>query len=150
MNQDRPFHTSPQTSGIPWRAITPALLAIALASSLLSVRARAATTDDAEKGKGVQIRVSFGPALSMTPLDGRLLVMLSTDPKEEPRFQINDSAKTQQIFGIDVSGLRGDQEVLIDSTASGYPVESLRLVPPGHYRAQALFHLYETFHRGDG
>ena len=61
--------------------------------------------DDSEKGKGIQIRVSFGPELSKTPLDGRLLVVLSTDTKEEPRFQISDGAKTQQIFGIDVNGL---------------------------------------------
>ena len=52
--------------------------------------------------------------------------MFSTDSKDEPRFQINDSPKTQQIFGIDVNGLRPDQEVVIDSTASGYPLESLR------------------------
>src|SRR5262249_14782582 len=50
------------------------------------------------KSEGPEIRVSFGPELSKTPLDGRLLVMLSTDPKDEPRFQISDSTKTQQIF----------------------------------------------------
>ncbi len=85
-----------------------------------------------------------------TPLDGRLLVMFSTDPKEEPRFQINDGPKTQQIFGIDVNGLQPDQDAVIDSTASGYPLESLRRLPPGSYRVQALIHLYETFHRSDG
>ena len=41
-----------------------------------------------------------------TPLDGRLLVMFSTDSKDEPRFQINDGPKTQQIFGIDVNDLQ--------------------------------------------
>ena len=56
--------------------------------------------------------------------------MFSTDPKEEPRFQINDGPKTQQIFGIDVNGLRPDQEAVVDSTALGYPLESLRLLPP--------------------
>ena len=34
--------------------------------------------------------------------------------------------------------------------AAGYPLESLRQVHSGHYRAQALLHLYETFHRADG
>ena len=57
--------------------------------------------------------------------------MLSTDPKDEPRFQINDSPKTQQIFGIDVDGLQPEQEAVIDATVLGYPVESLRQVPPG-------------------
>ena len=47
-----------------WRAITAALLAIAVAPSLWAARARAAVSDDREKGKGIQIRVSFGPELS--------------------------------------------------------------------------------------
>ena len=119
MNQDRPFYSRPRISALPWRAITSALPAIALASSLLGANARAAAVDDAEKGKGIQIRVSFGPELSKTPLDGRLLVMLSTDTKEEPRFQISDGAKTQQIFGIDVNGLPAGQEAVIDSNDLG-------------------------------
>ena len=79
---------------------------------MLGTSAGAAAGQDPEKSKGTQFRVSFGAELSKTPLDGRLLVMLSTDPKDEPRFQINDSPKTQQIFGIDVDGLRPDQEVV--------------------------------------
>ena len=39
---------------------------------------------------------------------------------------------------------------MIDEKALGYPLESLRLVPPGKYRVQALLHKYETFHRADG
>ncbi len=99
---------------------------------------------------GPEVHVSFGPEVSKTPLDGRLLVMLSTDPKDEPRNQINDSTKTQQIFGIDVNGLMPEEEAKIDGSVLGYPVESLRQVPPGKYRIQALLHKYETFHRGDG
>ena len=72
--------------------------------SPLSTSAAAAADKDG-KNTGLEIHVSFGPDQSKTPLDGRLLVMLSTDPKDEPRFQINDSPKTQQIFGIDVDGL---------------------------------------------
>jgi hypothetical protein len=109
---------------------------------------RVATADD--RDSGLQVRISVGPELSKAPLDGRLLVVLSTDPKEEPRFQINDSTKTQQIFGIDVDGLQPDQEATIDQSALGYPVDSLREVPPGKYHIQALLHKYETFHRADG
>ena len=58
--------------------------------------------------------------------------------------------RTQQIFGIDVDGLAPGQDAVIDETALGYPLESLRLVPPGKYRVQALLHKYETFHRADG
>src|SRR5205807_6965073 len=65
-------------------------------------------------------------------------------------FQISDGPKTQQICGIDVDALAPEQEAVIDETVLGYPVESLRQVPPGRYRVQALLHKYETFHRADG
>jgi hypothetical protein len=98
----------------------------------------------------VEIRVSFGPEHSAQPLDGRLLVLLSTDGKNEPRFQISENTRTQQIFGIDVDALAPDREAVIDESALGYPVESLGLVPPGKYHVQAVLHRYETFHRADG
>jgi hypothetical protein len=131
-------------------ARVPCILAIALASSVLAVSASARPPDDAQKDRGTQVRVSFSSEIRKTPLDGRLLVMFSSDPKDEPRLQITDGPKTQQVFGIDINDLRPDQEVVVDSSAAGYPLESLRLLPPGHYRAQALIHLYETFHRSDG
>ena len=84
------------------------------------------------------------------PLDGRLLVMFSTDQEAEPRTQINDSPKSQQIFGIDVNDLKPDHDVIVDSSVLGYPLESLNLIPAGKYHVQALVHLYETFHRSDG
>jgi hypothetical protein len=130
--------------------VASAFGAIALASALLVTSTRAAGADDSQKSKGMVFRVSFGADVSKTPLDGRLLVMLSTDQKVEPRFQINDSPTTQQIFGIDVDSLRPGQEAQIDSSSLGYPKESLRQVPPGNYRVQALLHVYETFHRSDG
>jgi hypothetical protein len=98
----------------------------------------------------IRIRVSFDPKVSSQPLDGRLLVILSTDDKDEPRFQINEGLNTQQIFGIDVDGLAPGQEAVIDEKALGYPLESLGQVRPGRYRIQALLHKYETFQRADG
>ncbi len=106
--------------------------------------------DHSQKAPAVQIRVSFKKDIRNTPLDGRLLVMFSTDPKDEPRFQINDGPKTQQIFGLDVNDLQPDAEIAVDSSALGYPLENLHLLPAGKYRVQALIHLYETVHRSDG
>jgi hypothetical protein len=110
----------------------------------------AAAAEERPSAGDVTIRVRFGPEVSKTPVGGRLLVMLSTDEKDEPRFEISDSTKTQQVFGIDVDGLQPEQEVTIDATTLGYPLESLRLIPPGKYRIQAVLHKYETFHRADG
>ncbi len=94
--------------------------------------------------------VSFPKTRSDKPLDGRILLILSTDASEEPRMQINDTPKTQIIFGIDVDGMLPGQTRIVDASAAGYPIKSLRDVPPGDYYVQAVLHLYETFHRADG
>ncbi len=41
-------------------------------------------------------------SISDKPLDGRLLLLLSTATSGEPRFQISDDEGTQQVFGVDV------------------------------------------------
>src|SRR2546427_8916773 len=99
---------------------------------------------------GARFAISFPAARSAAPLDGRVLLMLSTDTTAEPRFQISDGPNTQLIFGIDVEGLRPGQDAVIDAGAFGYPLESIAQVPPGRYRVQALLNRYETFHRSDG
>ncbi|MGA9303863.1 MAG: hypothetical protein WBW31_00530 [Candidatus Sulfotelmatobacter sp.] len=94
--------------------------------------------------------VSFPKTRSDNPLDGRILLILSTDASDEPRMQINDTPKTQIIFGTDVDGMLPGQVRIVDASAAGYPIKSLRDVPPGEYYVQAVLHRYETFHRSDG
>ncbi len=85
-----------------------------------------------------------------TSYDGRLLVMLSTDPDNEPRFQISDGLSTQLIFGKDVDGWEAGEAERVDALAYGYPIESLTEVPAGTYYVQALLNRYDTFRRADG
>jgi hypothetical protein len=94
--------------------------------------------------------VSFPGRLSGQPLDGRLLLVLSTDPSDEPRNQIDDSPRSQIVFGVTVDGWQPDHPQLVDNTAWGYPIRSLKDVPPGDYFVQAVLNKYETFHRADG
>src|SRR5271169_1055530 len=94
--------------------------------------------------------ISFPAARSSQPLDGRVLLCLSTDDSDEPRNQINDTPKSQIVFGVTVDGLKPGQPVIIDEKAWGYPIRSLRDVPPGEYTVQAVLNKYETFHRSDG
>jgi Putative esterase len=99
----------------------------------------------------LRFSISVAADKAKEPLDGRVLVFLSKDPSDEPRFQISDTGlKTQQVFGVDVEGFRPGQEAVIDAGVLGYPLESLAEVPAGTYTVQALLHKYETFHRGDG
>ncbi|MCB0664455.1 MAG: hypothetical protein KDC80_01475, partial [Saprospiraceae bacterium] len=83
-------------------------------------------------------------------LNGRLLVLLSTDDTSEPRFQISDGPQTQMVFGIDVENWPADDPISVQNDAYGYPLETLREVPPGEYYVQALFNRYEYFDRSDG
>jgi hypothetical protein len=99
---------------------------------------------------GQSFTVSFPQTQNARPLDGRLLLLLSTDPSEEPRMQIDDTPRTQMIFGVNVEGLAPGAAATVDATAFGYPIRSLKDVPPGEYTVQAVLNLYETFHRSDG
>jgi hypothetical protein len=87
---------------------------------------------------------------SQAALDGRMLLMISADSTQEPRFQITDDADTQLLFGINVDGLKPGEVAMIDGAVLGYPLRSLSELTPGWYWVQALLHRYETFHRKDG
>lgn len=101
------------------------------------------------------IVASAAPAFRVTapgqsaPLDGRLLLLLSTDPSTEPRFQINDGPSSQMVFGMDVENWKPGAVVRI-AGEFGYPVRTLAEVKAGKYQVQAVLHKYETFRRADG
>ena len=94
--------------------------------------------------------VSFPAKISNESFDGRLILMLSKNNKEEPRFQIADGPSSQLAFGMDVENWKAGTVRTFTSNFFGYPIESLKDVPKGEYYVQALLHKYETFHRKDG
>jgi hypothetical protein len=121
---------------------------LVLASAALFVAATPAPDPATPK-----LRFAIGVAADKAtePLDGRVLLFLSKDPGDEPRFQVTDTGlKTQQVFGVDVEGFRAGQTAVVDAKVLGYPLESLGDVPRGTYTVQALLHRYDTFERGDG
>jgi hypothetical protein len=122
------------------------LAALGLALLLAAIGGQAGP--DAQSG--LRFEVTYPATLSPGPIDGRVLVMLSTESDGEPRFQINDSPRTQQVFGVDVEGLKPGQPAVVGTATLGYPIESLAQVPAGTYTVQALLHKYETFRRADG
>jgi len=97
-----------------------------------------------------QVAVSFPASLSAKPLDGRMLLVFSNDASAEPRMQVDDTPKSQMVFGVTVDGLKPGQPVVFDDTASGYPVGKISEIPEGTYTVQAVLNVYETFHRADG
>ncbi|HPP24748.1 MAG TPA: hypothetical protein PK973_08210 [Candidatus Saccharicenans sp.] len=98
----------------------------------------------------LKFAISFPAERSASPLDGRLLLLISTDNKKEPRFSINDSAGTQQVFGVDVEGMAAGTAAIIDGTAFGYPRHSLAAIEPGEYWVQGVLNIYQTYHLKDG
>ncbi len=92
----------------------------------------------------LQIAVSFSEELSAEPLDGRVLLLVSTDDAREPRFQVSGSLGSMQVFGVDVDGLAPGAEALFDASVFGHPVRSLADLKAGEYFVQALLHKYET------
>ena len=97
-----------------------------------------------------RFEISFPDEQSKEALDGRILLMVSTDGSQEPRFQISEGPNTQLIFGIDVNGLKPGKSAVIDESVFGYPLYNISEIPSGEYWVQALLHIYETFHRADG
>ena len=103
------------------------------------------------QNKALKIEVSYPASLSSAPLDGRVLLAISRDGNREPRFQIDEEeAQSQQLFGVQVDGLKPGQAAVVDSSTLGYPVRSLKDLPAGDYFVQAVLNIYETFHRSDG
>ena len=99
----------------------------------------------------LEFRVSFDAATRAEPIDGRLLLILSTDDEREPRFQIGwDMTRSMQLFGIDVAGLAPGEAATVGAEAFGHPVRRLADIEPGEYFVQAVLHRYDTFDRGDG
>jgi hypothetical protein len=124
----------------------------ALASVLfaLSILPSKGQPRDEMQASKLRFAVSFAQQGSREPLDGRMLLLISADDSKEPRFQINEDPNTQQVFGVDVEGLKPGEVAVIDGGVLGYPRKSIAELPRGEYWVQALLHRYETFKRSDG
>jgi hypothetical protein len=114
--------------------------------SLLLITTRSGLTQNSE----LRFAISFPTTSSSEALDGRVLLLISDNNAREPRFQITEDLNTQQVFGVDVEGLKANQEAIVDSKSFGYPVRHLAQIPAGEYWIQGLLHRYETFKRSDG
>ena len=99
---------------------------------------------------GPRFEITYSKDASDGPLDGRIILIIAKSEVREPRFQVNPSTATAQIFGIDVDGWKPGKVAMIDEAATGHPYFSLNDLPEGTYHVQAVLNVYETFHRADG
>ncbi len=106
----------------------------------------------AAAGPGPSFAISFPAAKNAVPLDGRIILLLSTDGASEPRTQADadEPLKSPYLFGLTVDGLKPGEDAVLDGSAFGWPAASLAGVKPGDYFVQAVLNRYAVFHRGDG
>jgi hypothetical protein len=88
--------------------------------------------------------------MASNPIDGHILLIISKDAQREPRFTVVEGIESQQAFGFDVDQLQAGSKVRVDQSVLGYPLESLRELPPGDYYVQAVLNIYERFTLGSG
>ena len=112
--------------------------------------AGAASAFSAESAKPFRIEVSFPASLESKPVDGRILLAISRRDNPPPMSAQMRGNDAQPMFGIDVDALKPGQSAVFDAATRGWPVESLRDLPPGDYFAQAVLNLYTTVKRADG
>ena len=94
--------------------------------------------------------LSFADETSDAALDGRLLLILSKDDEDEPRFQVRPGVNAVQMFGMNVENMSPGEDIILDGSVFGYPYDSLDAVPPGEYFVQAVLHKYDTFNLANG
>ena len=86
-----------------------------------------------------------------TPVDGRVVVIVSPKATPEPRLQVNLNAplSSPYMFGANVDGAKGGSSVTVGGDADGWPVKPTAL-PPGDYTVQAVLNRYEDFRLSNG
>jgi hypothetical protein len=83
------------------------------------------------------------------PITGRVYVAVTRTPG--PRSPIDQTGETgAPLFGVNVDALAPGTSAVIDATAFGHPVQSLRDLPRGEYWVQPFVNIYTRFARADG
>src|SRR5262245_26042463 len=97
----------------------------------------------------IRFEITVPPSVRPEPITGRVYVMITRNADREPRLQLNQ-ADGIPFFGRDVERLAPGAAAVVDDTDLGFPVDSLRDIPPGEYSVQAFVNVYSEFKRADG
>jgi hypothetical protein len=128
------------------RRLIPLIAFLVLAIILTACGPKAKEAD----APGQRFEISIPASVSDQPLTGRVFVMISRRDNPEPRLQVGFWNQTTPFFSADVERLSPGTPAVIDGKNLGYPVQSLKEIPPGDYFVQALFNVYTEFKRLDG
>lgn len=98
---------------------------------------------------GLKFSISFPAEAHEGNITGRVYAMISRTNKREPRFQVR-RATGIPFWGENVSGLNPGQAGVIDTESFGFPLKSIKDIPPGEYYVQGFINVYSEFKRQDG
>ena len=102
---------------------------------------------------GLRFSVSFPQSKSSTPLDGRLVLLLSKDTSQEPRKHVSENEMLASPLPVRHQCRRTWRRARPPSSTtmpSAGRRASLADVPAGDYYVQAVLNRYETYHLADG
>jgi hypothetical protein len=127
------------------RTVMAVAVLCAVAAPLRGIAARAAP-------EGTTFSVGLPGSRGGSPLDGRVILLVSADLTREPRTHVeaDEPLASPYIFGLNVDGLVRGGAVVLDDSAFGWPARRLSGVPAGDYLVQAVLNRYETYHMPDG
>ncbi|MFQ5627911.1 MAG: hypothetical protein ACE5I1_04055, partial [bacterium] len=98
--------------------------------------------------EGLNFEISFSADAHAKDITGRVYVIISRDNTREPRFQVG--TRGVPFWGLDVFSLKPAEAASIDENVFGYPLKSLKDIPPGDYYVQGFVNIYTEFKRSDG
>ena len=96
----------------------------------------------------LKFSISFEKDIHPETLTGRVYLMISKDDRRPPKDQVGLSGVP--FWGMNVYNLNPGEEAVLSDTVFGYPLESIRDIPPGEYYVQAFINIYTEFNRSDG
>lgn len=94
--------------------------------------------------------LSFTRAADSGPITGRAYLFIARNDQTEPRLQASMERSSEEFFGADVEQLVPGKQVNFNVNTLGFPLSSLKQLPPGDYFVQGVIVPYTEFHRADG
>src|SRR5436189_6442702 len=108
---------------------------------MLTAAVASTLTVATQERAAIQFEISVPASMHTEPITGRVYVMITRSGEREPRLQLNQ-VDGIPFFGRDVERLAPGATAVIDESDFGFPVASLRDIPPGDYFVQAFVNVY--------
>ena len=102
----------------------------------------------AQSNSGLKFEISFPSKAHPEQITGRVYVIISRNGRREPRLQ--RMPPDVLIWGKKISFFKPGEAAIIDDNVFGFPLKSIRNIPPGDYYVQGFINIYMEFKRSDG